>query len=172
MRLTLLALPIGICLIVGLGCDVQHNASKSQVNKLVADFAALECNSEDDVRKIVSHAAAARRSILFIQLDWAFMYDQHRRFAEFSIAHSNAHPESNVGFYYVDCTPVTSGYAPLHELNGWDELEAAAGTSLIHGWGEVAWLENGRVLHVEPILNFDSVDDLIEKTQDLFLDVK
>jgi hypothetical protein len=40
-------------------------------------------------------------------------------------------------------------------------------TSLIHGWGELVWMEKGRVLHVERILNYESTSELIQKTETL-----
>jgi hypothetical protein len=124
-------------------------------------------NSASDVQRIISTAAAADRAILFIHVDWALMEPQRTRFVEFINDYLRLHPQDDLGFYYVDCTSVTDGYAPFRSLTGWRELEVAAGTSLIHGWGELVWMEQGRVLHVERILNFESTSELIQKTEAL-----
>lgn len=149
------------------GCDRNEPESKTQVAGLVATFASASLETEADVANVVSNAAASQRAIMFVNLDWAIMEPQRTRFAQFVLNYRHKHPDDPVLFYYVDCTPVTNGYAPLRSLSGWQELQDAAGTSLIHGWGELVWMERGRVLHVERILNFDSTSKLIEKTESL-----
>ena len=36
------------------------------------------------------------------------------------------------------------------------------------GWGELLWMVDGRVVHVEPIRDFASVGELVQKTATLF----
>jgi hypothetical protein len=95
------------------------------------------------------------------------MEPQRTRFDEFVSEYLRLNPRDNLGFYYIDCTSITDGYAPLKKLTGWAEVEGAAATSLIHGWGELVWMEQGRVLHVERILNFRTISQLLQKTEGL-----
>jgi hypothetical protein len=104
---------------------------------------------------------------MFIHVDWAIMEPQRTRYRQFVSDYLQLYPGDDLAFYYVDCTSITDGYAPLRRLTGWAELEDAAGTSLIHGWGELVWLEQGRVLHVERIMNFKSMSKLLQKTEAL-----
>ena len=99
---------------------------------------------------------------------WAPMVHQRTRFAEFKRDYQLKHPDSDLEFHYIDCTPVASGYEPLRSLHGWQALEEEnSGTSLVHGYGELVWCQNARVLHVERPLNFESTDALIVKTESL-----
>ncbi|PHS03220.1 MAG: hypothetical protein COA78_18590 [Blastopirellula sp.] len=137
------------------------------VKELEVTMRNVKNETEADVQAVVDNAAAADRAIMFINLDWSVMAHQIPQFAEFSIEFQKAHPDENVMFHFVDCTPVTHlGYKPLRALDGWKELEVDGG-SLIHGWGEVAWLEHGHVLHVQRIDEFESTAELIEFTERL-----
>ena len=71
-------------------------------------------------------------------------------FIEFCEAYSSIRGLPATGFHYIDCTSVTDGYGPLRNLDGWKELESRrGGGSLIHGRGEVVWLDHGRALAVQ-----------------------
>ena len=94
------------------------------------------------------------------------MKSQRRQFAEFAAAYHDTYPRSDVLFHYVDCTPVTQGYAPLKELDGWNDLRGGSGPT--YGYGEVVWMANGRVVRVEPITNSESTSSLIQKTNRVF----
>jgi hypothetical protein len=137
----------------------------TQVQELARTLSAVQLRTEADVQGVVSHAAACERAILFVNVDWAIMEPQQTRFAQFAFDWHETHPNDDVQFHYVDCT-VTHNYGPLRSLAGWAELEKQAG-GLIHGWGELVWMEKGRVLHVERILNFQSSVQLIDKTNAL-----
>jgi len=139
----------------------------AQAADWVETFRSAKLETEEDVQLVVSHAAASKRAIMFINIDWAILGNERKRFAEFMVAYHHKHQDDPVLFHYVDCTPVTSGYYPLRSLSGWKELESTKGTSLVHGWGEVVWMEHGHVLHVERILNFDTTQRLIEITESL-----
>lgn len=163
----LIRIPATICVLVFLGCDRHEESPEMPVDELVASLSSASLETEDDVQRVVSNAAASPRAVMFVHLDWAIMEPQRTRFVEFVLDYQRLHPDDPLLFHYVDCTPVTSGYRPLRSLPGWQELHEAAGTSLIHGWGELVWMEHGRVLHVERILNFDSTSQLVEKTETL-----
>lgn len=151
-----------------IGCKVEVPDSDLRVGELVTALASVDCRTEEDVRHIVANAVRSHRAVLFLHVDWAPMEPQRTRFADFAVQYEKAFPDSGLLFHYADCTPVTQGYAPLVELDGWKELQDTAGTSLVHGWGEVVWMAKGRVLHVERILNFESASSLIQKTNDVF----
>ena len=96
------------------------------------------------------------------------MARQRSRFAAFKRDYEIKHPTSDLEFHYIDCTPVTSGYEPLRKLDGWQTLEDKNnGSSLVHGYGELVWCKNGRVMHVERPLDFDSTFAMIDKTESL-----
>jgi hypothetical protein len=141
-----------------------------EVDRLVASFEKASLETPEQVEHVVANAESSERAVLFLHVDWAVMAQQHERFAEFILDFQQAHPRDGVGFHFVDCTPVTRGYAPLRELNGWQGLEDhVGGSSLIHGWGEVVWMEGGRVLQVKPILHFESSEELVRFTKGLLL---
>jgi hypothetical protein len=142
---------------------------RSAIAELAASLVGARLETEADVQAVVANAARSRRAIMFVHVDWAIMEPQRTRFAQFVVEYQRMYPNDGVLFHYVDCTSVTDGYAPLKALPGWQELENTEGTSLIHGWGELVWLEQGRVLHVERTLNFDTTSDLLQKTRRLIL---
>ena len=173
MRCQVFLLWLAVCCAACLACYGTITGSQAQVDRAQADelaraFASTDCQTDTDVQRIVSNSAASKRAVLFVHVGWAVMEPQQHRFVEFALAYARKYSDSGVLFYYVDCTPVTDGYAPLVELEGWKELQDAASTSLIHGWGEVVWMESGRVLRVERILAFESAADLIRTTRETF----
>lgn len=165
---------IAICLAAASGCIRQEQDidQELQVHELVDSFARAKLETEADVRQVVSNAAASERAVMFINVNWAIMEPQKTRFAEFALAYQRKHPLKPVHFHFVDCTPVTSGYQPLESLPGWQELQEENGFAFIHGNGEIVWMKQGRVLHIYPILNFESVSELIKKTESLMLATK
>ena len=150
-----------------LSCGRTQPEPAKGLKEFSANIAPLRLNSPSDVQRIIASAATEERAVLFIHVDWALMEPQRTRFDEFVNDYLRLNPRDNVGFYYIDCTSITDGYAPLKRLTGWPELEGAAAMSLIHGWGELVWMEQGRVLHVERILNYESTSELIQKTETL-----
>jgi hypothetical protein len=157
---------VGLSLLLT-GCDRPQNTPPISVEELTASLRAATLETEAAVERVVSIAAASERAVMFVHVDWAIMGPQRTRFAEFMRDYNRSHPGNNLGFYYVDCTAITSGYAPLTKLPGWAELEAAAGTSLLHGYGELVWLERGRVVGVKQILSFATTAELMQETERL-----
>ena len=122
--------------------------------------------SEAEVQRVVDHAVQAERAILFANVDWSPLHPMKRRYGEFIQRWSEVHPETPIMFYYVDCTSITSGYRPLKSIPGWSELEEN-GSSAVQGWGELIWLQGGTVKHIEKILNYESSQALVDKTESL-----
>ena len=147
------------------GCNNRSPTPAIEVDDLVATFASVSNESALDVEHVVTNAANSERAIMFIHVDWAFTKLFQPKYAEFIIDYHAKHPDDNLLFHYVDCTPVTHGYKPLRKLPGWQELMDDAGNALIHGGCEIVWMERGRVLHVQRITDFDSASDLIELTE-------
>lgn len=135
-------------------------------NVLSRDLSAANLDSEEAVQRVVSNAVASRRAVLLIHVDWAPMEQQRRRYIEFMLNFRRTHPTEDVQFHYVDCT-AAHGYGPLHRISGWREHEGEPRQSLIHGMGEIVWLENGHLLRVERILRFETVEQIVELTEQL-----
>jgi len=155
-----------LCFVTCMGCLRVDADGKVNIDDLVASFNGARNETEVGVQNAVDNAAASERAIMFVHVDWASMQPQQQQFAQFIIEYHRKHSATPVMFHYVDCTPITDGYSPLRALPGWQELEAD-GQSLIHGWGELVWIERGRVLHVERIINFKSASELVNKTEQL-----
>lgn len=161
------------CLLMLLGCnggsapDEASPDSDWNVDVIAASLKEARLKTEGDVQGAVTNAARSSRAVLFVHVDWAPMEPHRTRFAEFMVAYQRKHSDDPMLFHYVDCTSVTNGYAPLRSLTGWQALHDARGGSLLHGSGELVWLERGRVLHVESILDFDSTAELLRKTKSL-----
>src|SRR5690606_9152797 len=161
----------GIAVAVGIGLwlpgEIARHKREQQIELQLTSFSAASLDTPEQVEHVVANAASSERAVLFIHVDWAIMSPQHDRFAEFATDFQQAEPGNQVGFHFVDCTPVSQGYAPLKALPGWMDLQREAGGSLIHGWGEVVWMDEGRVLHVQKILDFPSSKELIAMTESL-----
>lgn len=134
------------------------------VDELVASFSDAKLPSPSEVQSVIDHASKCSRSVSYIDLDWSLDSQIHRRtFAQFVVDY---HREVQCNFapmHFIDCTSITHDYSPLSDLPGWDKQRHP-----IAGMGEVMWMQNGRVLHVEAIDNFRSTNDLIAKTVALF----
>src|SRR5690349_2721102 len=112
----------GVCLLVLLGCartpqqpamSVTAAPPEVSVAELAAKLEKTSLESEAEVAGVVANAAAAPRAIMFVHVDWAPMEPFRTRFAKFMLAYQAKHPNEPVMFHYVDCTPITSSYAPL-----------------------------------------------------------
>ncbi|WP_145453696.1 hypothetical protein [Gimesia panareensis] len=148
------------------GCD--RMGSKHHAVEPMLEFTFSQLETAEDVQHAVDEATSHSEAIFLVHVDWAPMNLQRQRFAEFQRDYKARYPKSGLAFRYIDCTPVTQGYIPLRALPGWKQLEELKnGASLVHGYGELVWYKNGRVLHVENPLNFDSLDELIAKTESL-----
>lgn len=154
----------GLLAVTLFGCDKENSQSAAMIDELAASLAKTKLPDDVAVARVVSHATRQDRSILFIHVDWAPMKFQQKQFAEFIVAYQQGYPQLPIAFHYVDCTN-SQDYTPLKSLPGWQEL--SGGRSLIHGWGELVWMDEGRVLHVERIDEYGSAAKLIEKTESL-----
>ena len=125
-------------ILVCIGCSAE--VSESRIDELAESMTSVDCKTGDDVRRIFGHAATSNRAVLFIHVDWNSMKSQRRQFAEFAAAYHDTYPRSDVLFHYVDCTPVTQGYAPLRELDGW--YDSRDGTGPSYACGDVVWMDD------------------------------
>ncbi|KAA5541927.1 hypothetical protein FYK55_17175 [Roseiconus nitratireducens] len=136
------------------------------VSEIVRGF--QEASAADtDVRHVVQNALNSKRAVVFVHVDWGMTHIWHTRFAEFLVQYQKRNPNGRLHFHYADCTAVSSDYAPLREIPGWMKLVDEAGTAMIHANGEIAWIENGRVLHVQRISDFRNASRLVAFTMEL-----
>lgn len=157
------------CWLSLLSCRCDRPPAETPVDEFVATLERVDFDTEAQVETVVANAASSTRAIVFVHVDWALMAMQQKLFAEFFLDYQRRFPDDPVQFHYVDCTPVDHSYAPLKALAGWREIEESKGMSLIHGWGELVWMKQGRVVHVEQIINFNSAEQLTKKTEALLI---
>ena len=147
------------------GCD--KPANQSDVEQLIRSFENVSAlANQESVQQIVDHATRCERAVVFINVNWSLTSQIcQRKFAEFAIEYSTHQSVDPAMFHFVEAAPVsTNGYRPLRSVPGWQQLITNnAGTAMIHGEGEVAWIENGRVLDVRSIYGM-SVIELAELT--------
>lgn len=109
-------------------------------------------DNTDDVKYAIQNARNAEQAVVFVGLGWSSTsMEATIPYVQFMLDYYNSHAESRLLFHHIDCTSISSDYSPLTEIPGWKELEERRPGALIHGMGEVVWLKNDRVLHVEPI---------------------
>jgi hypothetical protein len=138
-----------------------------------------ESLSQVDTVRAIQNARSAKLTVVFVHLDWSIDSQLATYpFAQCMLDHYSSHPNSEVLFHYVDCTDLTDNYSPLTEIPGWRELECEVGGSLIHGYGEVAWMKSGRVLRVESFRgvyqgatwDIETVERFVAITEELMAD--
>lgn len=122
-------------------CLVTHYASSKKSVSTLETFRFADSRTESDVDDAMATVVASHRAIIFLHVDWAVIEPQRSRFIEFMREYQRTHVVDSIQFHYVDITPSHS-YAPIRSIAGWKQLEDAAGQSLIHGWGELAWLQD------------------------------
>lgn len=147
--------------------SVVYKREPLQIAEHLLDFPYSKLETAEEVQRAVDEAVSNRNVIFLVHVGWAFMEQQRSRFAAFKRDFDLKHPGSDLEFRYIDCTPITSGYVPLRNLDGWSELEEDNRTSLLHGYGELVWCKEGRVLHVQRALDFADCDTMIAKTEAL-----
>ena len=130
----------------------------------------VECKSVEQVQHVIDHAAGCERAVMFVNLRWSLLALQQDRFSKLSSEYTRLHPEANVQFHVLDATPIDRGYKPLRGLPGWRALEGPTPRSLIHGMGEVVWMKDGEVLEVSRVFNYESVEALIARTNELLVE--
>ncbi|MCR9209176.1 MAG: hypothetical protein NXI28_13170 [bacterium] len=166
MRTHMLA-AISVTMLLAIGCKNKVPDSElPSIGELTRNFASVS-DSDCDVQQIVDHALSRDCSVMFVHVDWAMTEIFHRQFAEFALEHHRLNPDSGLSFHFADCTSVSRDYAPLRAIPGWQKLIDEADIAMIHGYGEIAWIENGRVLHVQTICSFKTSAQLVEFTERL-----
>lgn len=148
------------------GCSRSTKTSTPNADVL-ASFESVHFQTPAEVQHVIDHALDSEHAVIFVNLRWATLQFEQRRFAQFALDYRSLYPDDSVLFHYLDCTPITDDYTPLSSMPGWKELEKP-GRSLIQGYGELVWIRHGRVVHVEPSTNFQVTSDLIHKTEELF----
>ncbi|WP_461506425.1 hypothetical protein [Rhodopirellula baltica] len=163
MRTPVLA-AIAVAVFSAFGCRYQVSVSElPSVRELTQNFASAS-DFNGSVQQVVDHAVSRECSVMFVHLDWAMTEIYHKQYAEFVIEYCRLFPRSNLAFHFADCTTVSRDYAPLRKIPGWQQLMDDAGSALIHGHGEIVWVEKGRVLHVQKISDFKTAAQLVECT--------
>lgn len=106
---------------------------------------------------MIRHAATCERAIIFVHADWSItsvigliFYD------DYSAAYLQQPDRPFVDFHYMDYSTLNRAPQRLESLPGWHELKRRPNSALLHGNGELIYLEKGRVIAVEPALLIDS----------------
>lgn len=151
------------------GCvDPEFGAGPTVTN---ITFAVPELDDPADVEHAIGNSLTSDSAVVFVHVDWAIMEPQRERFTRFVLRHYQRFPRGAVGFHYVDCTPITGDASPLplKSLPGWPgsgrKLYAQQGTA---GSGDLIWIKQGVVCHVEPNLDAGNADELVDKTLSFF----
>jgi hypothetical protein len=124
--------------------------------------------SERDVAVAVGNAAQSSKAVVFVYVRWALMRPQTDRFAELVVDWHANHKHVPVGFHFIDFTDVSNDYRRLTNLSGWPTRGGRPDIGQIGGWGELVWIANGRVVHVQSALGFSDGDELATLTHELF----
>lgn len=124
--------------------------------------------SERGVAVAVENAAQSRRAVVFVYVPWAPMRPQTDRFAELVVDWHTNHKHVPVRFHFIDFSDVGNDYRPLTNLPGWPTRDGRPDIGRIGGWGELVWIANGRVVHIESALDFSDGDELVTLTRELF----
>lgn len=124
--------------------------------------------SERDVAAVVENAAQSHRAVVFVYLPWAPMRPQTDRFAELVVDWHANHKHVPVGFHFIDFSDVGNGYRPLTNLPGWPARDGRPDVGRIGGWGELVWIDHGRVVHIQSAMDFSDGDELVALTRNLF----
>ena len=102
---------------------------------------------------MIRHAATCERAIIFVHADWSLssvigllFYD------DYSAAYLQQPDRPFVDFHYMDYSTLNRAPQRLEDLTGWHKLKHSPNSALLHGNGELIYLENGRVIAVEAIL--------------------
>lgn len=147
-----------------IGCERSGHTGELQAAEVARRMSGARLATKDDVERVVANAVASERAIMFIHVDWAPMEYQRTLYAQIMLQYARLYPDESLGFHYVDCTSIGGDYSPLTSIAGWWDVQRTAGASLIGGHGELVWLERGRLLHVEPTLDFASPEEIVRKT--------
>jgi len=148
------------------GCTPQNEIASAEA--LRQSFDGTRGMSENAVAIAVENAANSQRAVVFVYVAWAFMRPQTDRFAEFAIAWQSNNENPPVGFHFIDFTEVGNDYRPLTSLPGWPTRNERPDVGTIGGYGEVVWIEGGRVVHIQTTLDFASGSEMATLTRTIF----
>ncbi len=154
-----------ICSVI-CGCTPQNELPSAEA--LYQSFDATRGMSENAVAIAVENAANSQRAVVFVYVDWAFMRPQLDRFAEFAIAWQSNNENLRIGFHFIDFTEVCNDYRPLTSLPGWPMRNERPDVGRIGGYGEVVWIADGRVVHIQTALDFASGSEMATLTHSIF----
>jgi len=135
---------------------------------MLASFEEATGMSQSDIENVISNAAHSKRAIVFVYVGWAPMRPQLDRFAELAIRWSEVYPATPIGFHFVDFTNGPSHYQPLTSLPGWPTRDGRPYPGRLGGYGELIWICDGRIAHIQTALDFPTIDPLVNLTSSLF----
>ena len=161
---TFVSLVLVIVVATTLGC--QQPAEPLMVvsaAEFLESFDHASFDSASQACGVIDNAAGSKQSISFIDVKWSLAAAMGKhRYADFLAKYYQQQDIDFASTHYIDCTPLSSDYSCLTDLPGWNK-----DPGLIHANGEVVWMENGRVIHVQEIA-YGSPDDVLAKTLELF----
>lgn len=162
---TYISLVLVLIVATTLGCRQNIEPSPSvSTEEFLESFDQASFDDAAQARAVIDNAAGSRRSISFIDYKWSLTaaVGKHN-YAKFLAQYYQQKDVDYASAHYIDCTPLTyrdSSY--LTDLPGWNKEEHR-----VIGNGEVVWMENGRIVHVQEI-GFGSPEELLAKTTELF----
>ncbi|EKK02462.1 hypothetical protein RBSH_02096 [Rhodopirellula baltica SH28] len=71
----------------------------------------------------------------------------------------------SIGFHFINFGEVCDDYRPLSSLPGWPIRDEGRYVGQIGGWGELVWIANGRVVHIQTALDFSDASELVAFTR-------
>ena len=156
---------------LSIGCDATSTNPRltkkvGDAELRIVDLASVNIPFANDFGLEIEKAMKADQSIVFVHVEWAPMHAPRRKFCDFVNAYRKAHLSDGTSFHYIDFTHAVHNKESRKELkglNGWSELRSG----VIHGNGELIWINRGKVVSIEPIMNF-TLDELVKKTETTF----
>lgn len=153
------------CLMV-CGCTPQADSMTAESLRL--SFESSKGMSERDVALAVENAAQSRMAVVYVYVPWAPMRPQTDRFSELAVAWQSSQKQMPIGFHFIDFSDVCNDYRPLTKLPGWPTRGGRPDIGRIGGWGELVWIADGKVIHIQTALDFSDGDELAALTRELF----
>ena len=117
----------------------------------------------------VSKAFSSPNAIVFLNVQWSKECEIGRlQFAQFILDHRRYSPNDSLECKFVDVTEIAIDRSSLTAIPGWLKLTKQSGQRwLLMCKGEIAWVKHGRVIHVQPIGEFRTTQELMRKTDEL-----
>lgn len=146
------------------GCTKRIDPSVIELRRL--SFEEAKGMSELDITNAVNNAARSKLAIIFVYVRWAPMRPQTDRFAELAIDLESTNSTPFIGLHFIDFS--SHDYKSLTTLPGWPTHEGIPEVWRIGGNGELVWIADGRVLHIQTALDFQTSTELVRLTEKLF----